>query len=152
MIQEDFLSIHEFEELMKRFEDLRKSFEDCIRDMRKCSIFKYTDVIKESHKNILLTKIFIIHTDTECIFTARLLDGPRCKINMVYTNPLYRNQGYCSNSLRKLVNKCVDKNVYLHVKKTNNIAIHCYQKAEFRKTKSMGHVWEMSYIKDKLSI
>lgn len=146
MIKEDFLSIHEFEELMKKFEDLKKSFENCIKDMRKCSIFKYTDVIKESHKNIELTKIFIIHTDTECIFTARLLDGPRCKINMVYTNPLYRNQGYCSNSLRKLVNKYIDKNVYLHVKKSNNIAISCYQKADFIKTKSMGHVWEMSYI------
>ena len=68
---------------------------------------------------------------------------------MVYTNPLYRNKGYCVNSLKKLVTKCIDKNVYLHVKKTNNIAITCYQKAEFSKTKSMGPVWEMSYIYKK---
>jgi len=151
MMQESLLSISEFVTLMERSPALRQSFEKCIKDMRRLSRFEYSYLVKESEKDTRTTKIFLIYTATECVFSARLLCGDRCEINMVYTNPLYRGQGYCSNSLRKMVAMVVDKDVFLHVKKSNGAAIHCYEKAGFVKTKEMGVFWEMVIRKPRKS-
>ena len=50
--------------------------------------------MNESKKSNGTTKLFLIHTPTTIIFTARLIcNSTGCKINMVYTNPKFREPG-----------------------------------------------------------
>ena len=69
---------------------------------------------------------------------------------MVYTNPLYRGQGYCVNSLKKIVKKVKNKVVFLEVNKNNGAAIHCYEKVGFVKTKTIGTLSTMVYKNSRL--
>ena len=128
MITESLLSISQFEKLMNS--NLKESFEECIRDFRKEKLFVFGKIIEESKKDTRTTKIFLIYQGNTIIFTARLLCGSTCEINMVYTNPLYRGQGYCASGLRKLV-KRTKKPIYLGVRKKNKPAIGCYEKVGF---------------------
>jgi predicted GNAT family acetyltransferase len=128
MATESLLSISQFEKLMNS--PLKESFEECIRDFRKEKRFTFERIIEESKKDTRITKIFLIYEGNTIIFTARLLCDSTCEINMVYTNPLYRGQGYCVNSLRKLVKK-TKKKIYLGVRKKNKPAIGCYEKVGF---------------------
>jgi predicted GNAT family acetyltransferase len=127
-MKEVLLSISQFEKLMDT--KLRKSFEECIRDFRKEKLFKVENVIEEAEKDKRITKIFLIYEGDTVIFTSRLLCGSTCEINMVYTNPLYRGQGYCFSGLRKVLRK-TKKQIYLGVRKNNKPAIACYEKVGF---------------------
>lgn len=136
-MKEILLSISQFENLMST--NLKESFEKCIRDFRKDKLFRVEDLIKESKKDKRITKIFLIYQGDTIIFTSRLLCGLTCEINMVYTNPLYRGQGYCFSGLRKLVQK-TKKQIYLGVSKKNKPAISCYEKVGFVFTKEKGDI------------
>ena len=126
MIKERLLSISQFLNLSS---NLKESFEKCIQDFRKDKLFRVEDLIEES-KDKRITKIFLIYEGDTIIFTARLLCGSTCEINMVYTNPLYRGKGYCFSGLKKLVRK-TKKQIYLGVSKKNKPAIACYEKVGF---------------------
>jgi GNAT superfamily N-acetyltransferase len=128
MITESLLSISQFEKLMNS--KLNESFGECIRDFRGEKYCVSEQIIKESKEDKRITKIFLIYEGDTVIFMARLLCGSTCEINMVYTNPLYRGQGYCVNGLRKLVKK-TKKPIYLGVRKKNKPAIGCYEKVGF---------------------
>ena len=144
--KESYIGISEFEELMKG--KLKTSFEECIKDMRRQTRFFYTDIINESKKFDGTTKLFLIHTPTTIIFTARVkCNSEGCEINMVYTNPKFRGQGYCSKSIQKIVKKIRGKKIFLEVNKKNAAAISCYEKAGFVKTKTVGTADTMVYKK-----
>lgn len=126
-MKESLLTISQFKKLKSK---LKESFEECIRDFRKDTLFVFEDLIEESKIDTRITKIFLIYEGDTIIFTSRLLCGSTCEINMVYTNPLYRGQGYCFYGLQKLVMK-TKKQIYLGVKKRNKPAIACYEKVGF---------------------
>jgi len=110
---------------------LKDSFEDSISDLRGHCVL-YEDIVNEATKDKRTTKIALTYEGTTVISTARLLcpTAGRCEINMVYTNPAYRGQGYAMKSVKKLTEKAKGS-VYLIVKKNNNSAIKCYTKAGF---------------------
>ena len=129
MIEEKIVSIPQFELLMKS--GLKESFETCVKDLRGYNV-SYENIINEAAKDKRTTKIALTHDGTKVISTARLLcpDKGRCEINMVYTNPAYRGQGYAMKSVKRLTKKAKGK-VYLIVKKNNTSAKRCYKKAGF---------------------
>jgi predicted GNAT family acetyltransferase len=127
MIKECLLTISQFKKIKM---NLKKSFEECMRDFRKEKGFVFENIIEESKIDIRTTKIFLIYEEDSIIFTSRLLCGTTCEINMVYTNPLYRGQGFCFYGLGKLVKK-TKKQIYLGVRKKNKPAIACYEKVGF---------------------
>jgi len=102
MIEEKIVSIPQFKHLMKT--GLKESFEASIKDLRGYNI-SYKNIINEA------AKIALTHDGTKVISTARLLcpSAGRCEINMVYTNPAYRGQGYAmknKESKRKGLSYC----------------------------------------------
>jgi predicted GNAT family acetyltransferase len=129
MVIEKIVSISQFEQLMKT--GLKESFEKSIKDLRGHKV-SYEDIMNEAAKEKRTTKIALTYDGTTVISTARLLCPPtgRCEINMVYTNPAYRGQGYAMKSVKKLTKKA-KKKVYLIVKKNNTSAKRCYSKAGF---------------------
>jgi len=129
MISEKIVSIPQFKHLMKS--GLKESFEASIKDLRGHCV-SYENIINEAAKDKRTTKIALTHDGTKVISTARLLcpDKGRCEINMVYTNPAYRGQGYAMKSVKRLTKKAKGK-VYLIVKKNNTSAKRCYKKAGF---------------------
>jgi len=129
MISEKIVSVPQFEHLMKT--GLKESFEDSVKDLRGHSV-SYENISKEAAKDKRNTKIALTYDGTTVISTARLLcpSAGRCEINMVYTNPAYRGQGYAMKSVKKLTKKAKGS-VYLIVKKANTSAIRCYTKAGF---------------------
>ena len=129
MVIEKIVSISQFEQLMKT--GLKESFEKSIKDLRGHEV-SYEDIMNEAAKEKRTTKIALTYDGTTVISTARLLCPPtgRCEINMVYTNPAYRGQGYAMKSVKKLTKKAKRK-VYLIVKKNNTSAKRCYAKAGF---------------------
>jgi len=129
MISEKIVSIPQFEHLIKT--GLKESFEKSIKDLRGHEV-SYEDIMNEAAKEKRTTKIALTYDGTTVISTARLLCPPtgRCEINMVYTNPAYRGQGYAMKSVKKLTKKAKRK-VYLIVKKNNTSAKRCYAKAGF---------------------
>ena len=131
MLSEKIVSIPQFEHLMKT--GLKESFENSIKDLRGHSV-SYENIVNEAAKDKRTTKIALTYDGTTVISTARLLcpstDKGRCEINMVYTNPAYRGQGYAMKSVKKLTKKAKRK-VYLIVKKNNTSAKRCYAKAGF---------------------
>ena len=129
MISEKIVSVPQFEYLMKT--GLKESFEDSIKDLRGHCV-SYENISKEAAKDKRKTKIALTYDGSTVISTARLLcpDKGRCEINMVYTNPAYRGQGYAMKSVKKLTKKAKGK-VYLIIKKNNTSAKRCYKKAGF---------------------
>jgi ribosomal protein S18 acetylase RimI-like enzyme len=129
MVIEKIVSISQFEQLMKT--GLKETFEKSIKDLRGHKV-SYEDIMNEAAKEKRTTKIALTYDGTTVISTARLLCPPtgRCEINMVYTNPAYRGQGYAMKSVKKLTKKAKRK-VYLIVKKNNTSAKRCYAKAGF---------------------
>jgi len=129
MIEEKIVSIPQFKHLMKT--GLKESFEASVKDLRGHNV-SYKDIMNEATKDKRTTKIALTHDGTKVISTARLLcpDKGRCEINMVYTNPAYRGQGYAMKSVKRLTKKAKGK-VYLIVKKNNVSAKRCYTKAGF---------------------
>ena len=129
MIEEKILSIPQFNHLMKT--GLKESFESSIKDLRGHNV-SYENIINEASKDKRTTKIALTYDGTTVISTARLLcpDKGRCEINMVYTNPAYRGQGYAMKSVKRLTKKAKGR-VYLIVKKNNVSAKRCYTKAGF---------------------
>ena len=129
MIEEKILSIPQFNHLMKT--GLKESFESSIKDLRGHCV-SYENIINEASKDKRTTKIALTYDGTTVISTARLLcpDKGRCEINMVYTNPAYRGQGYAMKSVKRLTKKAKGR-VYLIVKKNNVSAKRCYTKAGF---------------------
>jgi predicted GNAT family acetyltransferase len=129
MIEEKIVSIPQFKHLMKS--GLKESFEASIKDLRGYNV-SYENIVNEAAKDKRTTKIALTYDGTTVISTARLLCPPtgRCEINMVYTNPAYRGQGYAMKSVKKLTKKA-KKKVYLIVKKNNTSAKRCYAKAGF---------------------
>jgi GNAT superfamily N-acetyltransferase len=143
MITEKVISILQFEELMKN--GLKKSFEQCIKDLRRGQ-FSYEDILDEAAKDKRTTKIALIYEDTTVISTARLLceSAGMCEINMVYTNPEYRAQGYATKIVKKLIKKAKGQ-VYLIVKKNNLAAIRTYKKEGFICKKEEKGYYTMIY-------
>lgn len=129
MIIEKVVSIIQFEELMKN--GLKDSFEKSIKDLRGHPV-SYQDILDEAAKDKRTTKIALTYEDSTIISTARLLcpSTGRCEINMVYTNPVYRGQGYAVKTVKKLTKKAKGK-VYLIVDKDNTSAKKSYTKAGF---------------------
>ena len=129
MIEEKILSIPQFNHLMKT--GLKESFESSIKDLRGHNV-SYENIVNEAAKDKRTTKIALTYDGTTVISTARLLcpDKGRCEINMVYTNPAYRGQGYAMKSVKRLTKKAKGR-VYLIVKKNNTSAKRCYKKAGF---------------------
>ena len=129
MISEKIVSVPQFEHLMKS--GLKESFETSIKDLRGHFV-SYKNISNEAAKDKRNTKIALTYDGLTVISTARLLcpDKGRCEINMVYTNPVYRGQGYAMKSVKKLTKKAKGK-VYLIVKKNNRSAKRCYTKAGF---------------------
>ena len=129
MISEKIVSIPQFEHLIKT--GLKESFENSIKDLRGHSV-SYENIVNEAAKDKRTTQIALTYDGTTVISTARLLcpSTGRCEINMVYTNPAYRGQGYAMKSVKKLTKKAKRK-VYLIVKKNNTSAKRCYAKAGF---------------------
>ena len=66
---------------------------------------------------------------------------------MVYTNPKFRGQGYCSKYIQKIIKKIRGKKIFVEVNKKNAAAISCYEKAGFVKTKTVGTADTMVYKK-----
>ena len=129
MISEKIVTVPQFEHLMKS--GLKESFETSIKDLRGHFV-SYKNISNEAAKDTRNTKIALTYDGSTVISTARLLcpDKGRCEINMVYTNPAYRGQGYAMKSVKKLTKKAKGK-VYLIVKKNNRSAKRCYTKAGF---------------------
>jgi predicted GNAT family acetyltransferase len=129
MIEEKIVSIQQFEQLIKT--GLKESFENSIKDLRGHRV-SYENIVNEAAKDKRTTKIALTHEGSTVISTARLLcpDKGRCEINMVYTNPAYRGQGFAMKSVKRLTKKSKGK-VYLIVKKNNVSAKRCYTKAGF---------------------
>ena len=129
MISEKIVTVPQFEHLMKS--GLKESFETSIKDLRGHFV-SYKNISNEAAKDTRNTKIALTYDGSTVISTARLLcpDKGRCEINMVYTNPAYRGQGYAMKSVKKLTKKAKGK-VYLIVKKNNRSAKKCYTKAGF---------------------
>jgi len=129
MIEEKIISIPQFKHLMKT--GLKESFEASVKDLRGHNV-SYKDIMNEATKDKRTTKIALTHDGSTIISTARLLcpDKGRCEINMVYTNPAYRGQGYAMKSVKRLTKKTKGR-VYLIVKKNNVSAKRCYTKAGF---------------------
>ena len=129
MIEEKIVSIPQFKHLMKT--GLKESFEASVKDLRGHNV-SYKDIMNEATKDKRTTKIALTHDGSTIISTARLLcpDKGRCEINMVYTNPAYRGQGYAMKSVKRLTKKTKGR-VYLIVKKNNVSAKRCYTKAGF---------------------
>jgi predicted GNAT family acetyltransferase len=129
MIEEKIVSIPQIKHLMKT--GLKESFEASIKDLRGHNV-SYKDIMNEAAKDKRTTKIALTHDGSTVISTARLLCPPtgRCEINMVYTNPAYRGQGYAMKSVKKLTKKAKGR-IYLIVKKNNVSAKRCYTKAGF---------------------
>jgi predicted GNAT family acetyltransferase len=130
-MKEEILSVPQFEQRMKT--SLKKSFENSIKDFRRQTRFKYQDLIKEAAKDTRKTQFILTHEGNTIISTARLLCPAtgKCEINMVYTNPKYRGQGYAMKSVKRLTQKAKGQ-VFLTVKKNNTSAIKCYTKAGFK--------------------
>jgi len=99
MIHEKIVSVAKFVQLMK--DGLKDSFEDSISDLRGHCVL-YEDIVNEATKDKRTTKIALTYEGTTVISTARLLcpTAGRCEINMVYTNPAYRGQGYAMKSVK----------------------------------------------------
>ena len=120
MISEKIVSVPQFEHLMKS--GLKESFETSIKDLRGHCV-SYENISNEAAKDKRKTKIALTYDGSTVISTARLLcpstNKGRCEINMVYTNPAYRGQGYAMKSVKKLT------------KKNNTSAKRCYTKAGF---------------------
>ena len=129
MITEKIVSILQFDKLMKN--GLKNSFEKSIKDLRRHPV-SYEDILDEADKDKRTTKIALIYEDKTLISTARLLcpSTGSCEINMVYTNPAYRGQGYATKIVKKLTKKAKGQ-AYLIVKKNNIAAIRSYMKAGF---------------------
>ena len=129
MISEKIVSIPQFEQLMKT--GLKESFETSIKDLRGHPVTS-ENIVNEAAKDTRNTKIALTYDGSTVISTARLLcpSAGRCEINMVYTNPAYRGQGYAMKSVKRLTKKAKGK-VYLIVKKNNTSAKRCYTKADF---------------------
>jgi predicted GNAT family acetyltransferase len=129
MVIEKIVSISQIDQLMTY--GLKESFENSIEDLRGHPV-SYKDIVNEAAKDKRTTKIALTYEGTTVISTARLLCPPtgRCEINMVYTNPAYRGQGYAMKSVKRLTKKAKGK-VYLIVKKNNVSAKRCYTKAGF---------------------
>ena len=127
---EKILSVQQFEELMEG--DLKKSFEKSITDFRGHPV-SYQDILEEAEKEKRKTNFMLTHEGKTIISTARLLcpSSGKCEINMIYTNPKYRGQGYAMRSVKKLTQKAKGK-VFLIVKKNNTSAKKCYTKAGFK--------------------
>ena len=104
MIHEKIVSVAEFAQLMKN--GLKNSFEQSIRDLRRDKS-TYTNILDEANKDTRTTKIALTYDGATLISSARLLcpTSGRCEINMVYTNPAYRGQGYAVKSIKKLTKK-----------------------------------------------
>ena len=126
MITEKVVSILQFDQLMKN--GLKDSFEKSIKDLRGHPV-SYEDILDEASKDKRTTKIALTYEDSTIISTARLLcpSSGRCEINMVYTNPAYRGQGYAVKNVKKLTKKAKGK-VYLIVDKDNTSAKNHMQK------------------------
>ena len=129
MITEKVVSIPQFEQIMK--DGLKDSFEKSIKDLRRHPV-SYEHIVDEAAKDKRTTTIALTYEDKTIISTARLLcpSAGKCEINMVYTNPDYRGQGYATKTVKKLTKKAKGR-VYLIVKKNNTAAIRSYTKAGF---------------------
>ena len=129
MITEKAFSIPQFEQIMK--DGLKSSFEKSIKDLRRHPV-SYEDIVDEAAKNKGTTTIALTYEDKTLISSARLVcpSAGRCEINMVYTSPAYRGQGYATKNVKKLTKKAKGR-VFLVVKKNNNAAIRSYTKAGF---------------------
>jgi len=145
MISEKIVSMPQFEQLMKS--GLKESFETCVKDLRGHCV-SYENIINEASKDKRTTKIALTHDGSTVISTARLLcpDKGRCEINMVYTNPAYRGQGFAMKSVKKLTKKAKGR-VYLIVNKNNVSAKRCYTKAGFVSSKKDDGYDRMVYKK-----
>ena len=145
-MQDKILSIQQFERLMKT--GLKESFEKSITDFRGHPV-SYKDILEEAEKEKRKTNLILTHEGKTIISTARLLcpDKGRCEINMVYTNPKYRGQGYAMRSVKKLTQKAKGK-VFLIVKKNNTSAKKCYSKAGFE-LNGMNNGYEKMVFKRK---
>ena len=143
MIQEKIISVAEFDQLMKN--GLKKSFEKSLRDLRRDKS-TYKSILNEATKDKRATKIALTYEGAKLISSARLLCPKTglCEINMVYTNPAYRGQGYAMKSVKKLTKKAKNK-VFLIVKKNNTSAKKCYTKAGFVSTAEEGKYQKMVY-------
>jgi RimJ/RimL family protein N-acetyltransferase len=134
MISEKIVSISQFEQLMKS--GLKESFEDSVKDLRGHCV-SYENIVNEAAKDKRKTKIALTYDGSTVISTARLLcpDKGRCEINMVYTNPKYRNKKICQENIKLLIELTSDKyNIYtyeLDVETNNESAIKCYKKNGF---------------------
>jgi len=145
-MQDKILSVQQFERLMKT--DLKESFEDSVKDLRGHCV-SYENIVNEAAKDKRKTKIALTYDGSTVVSTARLLcpDKGRCEINMVYTNPKYRGQGYAMRSVKKLTQKAKEK-VFLIVKKNNTSAKKCYSKAGFE-LNGMNNGYEKMVFKRK---
>ena len=143
MITEKVVSIPQFEQLMK--DGLKNSFEKSIKDLRRHPI-SYEDISDEAAKCKCTVTIALTYEDNTIISTARLLcpSSGKCEINMVYTNPDYRGQGYATKTVKKLTKKARGR-VYLIVKKNNPAAIRSYTKAGFICNKEEKGYYTMVY-------
>lgn len=81
--------------------DLKKSFEKSITDFRGHPV-SYQDILEEAEKEKRKTNFMLTHEGKTIISTARLLcpSYGKCEINMIYTNPKYRGQGYAMRSVK----------------------------------------------------
>ena len=145
-MQDKILSVQQFERLMKT--GLKESFEKSITDFRGHPV-SYQDILEEAKKEKRKTNLMLTHEDKTIISTARLLCPPsgKCEINMIYTNPKYRGQGYAMKSVKKLTQKAKGK-VFLIVKKNNTSAKKCYSKAGFE-LNGMNNGYEKMVFKRK---
>jgi hypothetical protein len=92
-------------DLMKKNKDFCVSLENTIKTYRNENTFKILDLVNEEineyPKDVLY---FIIYNKNEIITTSRLIyKNKKGYINLVYTNPEYRNQKLCFTNLTKLI-------------------------------------------------
>jgi RimJ/RimL family protein N-acetyltransferase len=130
--------------LMKKNIELTISLENTIKTYRKEKDFKLLNLINEDINyypyNVLY---FIIYKNNEIITTSRLIyKNKNGYINLVYTNPEYRNQKLCFTNLTKLMNLTNDLcNKYeLDVDYDNLPAIKCYENIGFKFVKEHNKI------------
>jgi RimJ/RimL family protein N-acetyltransferase len=137
---------NELIELIRHDKKFIEALENTIKIYRKNENFKIFDLIREYIHSKLddITNYFIIYKKDIIISTLRFYYNLKKKsgyFNLVYTNPDYRGQQICQNSIKYLIelNEKICNKFELEVDIDNASAIKCYENIGFKKIKETNY-------------
>lgn len=150
------LTIFEFIIWLSKNKKIRKSIKQCLIKHRH-QYFKFKDLINEYNKDKEKsndTLFLFIYKNNEIITSCRFIyKDNKGYINMVHTNEKYRNQGFCYQNIKLLLELTSDltNTNTLEVLRDNISAIKCYEKNNFKIIKELTYkndrLYEMKFIK-----